>query len=234
MVDGRDASTAHAVARKFRDWLRPKGPADQACARRALCAALSSVVSLLVGTTVVGVAAASGAPRFHLRGIARIDAHVARSHGKLVLSGTVTDDIGAPGPRARVMVQISTEPVGARHPTLVALAPTAPEPCSDAWAVPALEGADRLAVNTDGAARFCVRLALPPGRLRVHLEADGSGFVDGARIDLPVDLGLEPVTLRFDPERQDKRSGSTRKRRRSTSSQRRRTMGSPRQHRACR
>ena len=33
--------------------------------------------------------------RIHLRGIARIDAHVARSHGKLVLSGTVTDDVGA-------------------------------------------------------------------------------------------------------------------------------------------
>jgi hypothetical protein len=138
--------------------------------------------------------------------MARIDAHVARSHGKLVLSGTITDDIGAPTPHARVTVQIATGTAAPQHgllnTTLSALAPIAPEPCSDAWPVPAMEGADRLAIDTDSAARFCVRLALPTGRFVVHVEASGSGFVDGARIDLPVDLALEPVTLRFEPERE--------------------------------
>jgi hypothetical protein len=205
MLDGCDASTAHAVATNFRDEPHARPLVAKLAklakpAKRPLCAALGLALAFAC-TTVVGFAAASGAPRFHLRGIARIDAHVARSHGKLVLSGTVTDDIGAPTARARVSVQISTEPLGAQHPTLIALAQSAPEPCSDAWPVPALEGADRLAVDTDSAARFCIRFALPTGRLFAHIEANGSGFVDAARIDLPVDLAVEPVTLRFDPER---------------------------------
>jgi hypothetical protein len=219
MVDGRDASTANAVATNFRGLGHGHGAAEQAHmlrlalhfsrapqARRASCLCAALILALGAAClSFVGSAAASGVERSHLlalRGIARIDAHVARSHGKLVLSGTVTDDIGAPTPHVRVTVQIATEPAGSAPSTPSALAPMAPEPCSDAWPVPALERADRLAVDTDSAARFCVRLALPPGRLFAHIEANGSGFVDGARIDLPVDMALQPVTLRFDPERE--------------------------------
>jgi hypothetical protein len=101
-----------------------------------------------------------------------------------------------------VAIEISTEPSDATHTKLLVLAQLPPEPCGDAWPVPAMEGANRLVVDTDSAARFCVRLALPTGRLFAHIEANGSGFVDGARTELPVDLALEPVTLRFDPERE--------------------------------
>jgi hypothetical protein len=219
MVDGRDASTAHAVAANFRDGVARKrtraGTGNHARTTRSRLARLSISLApcararralfagrvTLVICTLVGPAAASGAPRFHLRGTARIDAHVARSHGELVVSGTVVDDIGAPTPRARLALQISAEASSPQPPRLAALAPMAPMPCSDAWPAPALEGSERLAVIADGAARFCVRLALPTGRYVAHLEANGSGFVDGASIDLPVDLALEPVTLRFDPER---------------------------------
>ncbi len=197
MLDVRDASAAQAVAANFRACL-PTLPTLQIFFLRFACFVLCATALSLVG--FVGTAAANSAPRIHLRGIARIDAHVARSHGKLVLSGTITDDMGAAAPHAQVAAEISTEWRGA-HDALLPLAPFAPEGCSDGQA-PSLERADRATVQADGSARFCIRLALPTGRYVAHLEASASGFVDGAKIDLPVDLALEPVTLRFDPERQ--------------------------------
>jgi hypothetical protein len=213
MVDGRDASAAHADAANFRDEMTPK--ADAPCrsgesdfARvRSVCSALSiALASACIALIFVGSAAASGAPRLHLRGIARIDAHVARAQGKLVLTGTVTDDLGAAAPHARIGVEIGAVEAsgtgGAQSgASLLPLSPMTPEACSDAWQGPALEDADRALAVADGAGRFCVRLAVPTGRYVAHVEVKGSGLVDGASVDLPVDLALEPVTLRFDPER---------------------------------
>jgi hypothetical protein len=180
MLDGRDASAAQSVAPNF--W---------------------HAISIMVCFLFVGSAAASGAPQYiHLRGMARIDAHVARSHGKLVLSGTITDDMGALAPHARVAVELSTEWRGA-YDRLVPLAPFAPEACGDGGQAPLLERPDRGVTIADASARFCVRLSPPTGRYVAHLEASAGTFVDGTRIDLPVDLALEPVTLRFDPERRE-------------------------------
>jgi hypothetical protein len=71
--------------------------------------------------------------------------------------------------------------------------------------LPVLERADLLLLPTDDAGRFCVRIALPTDRYVAHLETRTAGVADGmidsAKIDLPVDLALEAVTLRFDPER---------------------------------
>ena len=193
MLDGRDASTAQSVASNF-------------ARRSGALAAMAIALSL----QFVGTAAASGAPRFHLRGVARIDAHASRSQGKLVISGTVLDDVGAPlTDHARVAVQISTDTHDRPLLTsgLVSALSMEPEACSDTSpAMTGLDGDTRAVVATDGSARFCVRLALPTGRYVVHLEAPWDGppvgdLVDGARIDLPVDLALAPVTLRFDPER---------------------------------
>jgi hypothetical protein len=167
-------------------------------------------------------AAALTAPgiRVHLRGTARIDAHAARSQGKLVLSGIVTDDLGGGVPGMRVVVQIATLASDAdgsvsgvdrdAHEALLPLAASAPEMCTDVTQAPVLEGVDRMVVPTamsssssasgTGVARFCLRLALPAGRYVAHLDARPTGLVDGARLDLPIDLGLEAVTLRFAPE----------------------------------
>ncbi len=142
--------------------------------------------------------AADGPPHVHVRGTARIEAHTARSSNKLVVSGTVVDDAARPIPGARVAVGIAraTSPAGT-----ATLAGASPEACSDGAAPPVLERGDLLSLPTDDAARFCVRLALPTDRYVVHLESQPAAFVDGARLDLAVDLALEPVTLRFDPER---------------------------------
>ena len=198
-------------------------------------------ITLLTTPSLASAASASGsAPRspsgspsgfrIHLRGVARIDAHAARSQGKLVVSGTVSDDLGGGTAGTRVAVEIASAPsdasgtssapqanapgsTGSSPPSrgLVPLATSAPEMCTDVTQAPVLEGADRMVVPTaisaptstqisGGAARFCVRLALPVGRYVVRLEARPAGLVDGARLDLPVDLGLEAVSLRFDPD----------------------------------
>jgi hypothetical protein len=191
----------------------------------------------LTAPSLASAASASGSTppspsgfRIHLRGVARIDAHAARSQGKLVVSGTVSDDLGGGTAGTRVAVEIARAPsdpngtssapaahapgsTGSSSPSreLVPLATSAPEMCTDVTQAPVLEGADRMVVPTavsaptstqisDGAARFCVRLALPVGRYVVRLEARPAGLVDGARLDLPVDLGLEAVSLRFDPD----------------------------------
>ncbi len=156
-----------------------------------------SVAIALAATAFFTSGAAWGAVRIHLRGTARIDAHVARSQGKLVLSGVVTDDVGATAQGARVSFQLansSAEPAGGVLP----LASWSPEACGSEVAQAAALGPDRVTVATDRSARFCLRLAVPTGRYLAHLEVQSAGLVDGAKLDLPVDLAVAPVTLRFD------------------------------------
>jgi hypothetical protein len=150
-------------------------------------------------------AEANGALRLQVRGNARIDAHAARSQGKLALSGTITDDLGAPAPGARLALQFASAPLQAppmdlaqAAPALLSLIASAPEMCSDLAQAPVLDGDTRLLVVADASARFCLRLAVPPGRYVARLEAKESGFVDGAQLDLPVDIAREAVTLRFE------------------------------------
>jgi hypothetical protein len=138
-----------------------------------------------------------------VKGAARIDAHAARASGRLVLSGTVVDDTARPIAGARVMVSaLASAARGAvAAGDRVPLAGASPEPCSEGGPSPVLERADLLTLPTDDAARFCVRMLLPTDRYVVHLESRATGLIDGAQLDLPVDLALAPVTLRFDPER---------------------------------
>jgi hypothetical protein len=160
----------------------------------------STCALVLAVLTISGAGASS--PHIRVKGTTRIDARAARAGGKLVLSGTVLDDAVHLLPGARVTVAIAR----AAAPTVNgALAGAGAEPCWDGASRPVLERADLLSLPTDDAARFCVRMLLPTDRYVIHLESRGGGamgeLVDPARLDLPVDLALEPVTLRFDPER---------------------------------
>jgi hypothetical protein len=156
----------------------------------------AALAGLLLPAPAAG--AGDGAPHVHVKGSARIEAHTARAAGKLVVSGTVVDDAARPIAGARVAVGIAR---GASPAGTATLAGAAPQACSEGAAPPILERGDLLSLPTDDAARFCVRLALPTDRYVVHLESPATTFVDGAKLDLSVDLALEPVTLRFDPER---------------------------------
>jgi hypothetical protein len=136
------------------------------------------------------------APHVRVKGSARLDAQAGRAAGKLVLSGTVVDDAAHPIAHARVTVSLARAASPAAPLTLPGASPAS---CSDGAREPVLEG-DLLYLATDDGARFCTRLSLPTDRYVVHLEALPTRLVDGARLDLAVDLALEPVTLRFDPE----------------------------------
>jgi hypothetical protein len=171
-------------------------------------AAASTIPHLSFGAGLEGTANAEEGTRIHLRGMARIDAHAARSQGRIVLRGRVTDENDAPAPGMRVAVQLTR---GARESFSLSLA--SPDDCAAEGATTGsrgsprtaqsvvLDGPDRIFVSTDAMGRFCVRLAVPTDRYVAHVEARASGLVDGARLDIPVDLALENVTLRFDPER---------------------------------
>ncbi len=141
------------------------------------------------------LALADGA-HIQVRGVARIDAHTALSSGKLVVSGTVTDDAGRPSSGAEVAIGITRALKGGAVPLGLAL----PESCRDTSRPPTLDGTDRMLLPTDGSGRFCVRLSLPKERYVANFEVRASGPLDGASLELPLDLSLKPVTLRFDPE----------------------------------
>jgi len=183
MTDGGDAERVHAIGtRHF----------------------LGALAALALGAVLPTSVAAQAAPRVAVHGGSRIDAHAARSQGKVVLSGTVVDDTGRAMPQARVVVAATPGDGGdgGDGGADIALASAAAESCSLPPAgLPSLDRADRLSLPADDAGRFCVRLALPSGRYVVHLETTATGLLDGAKLDLPVDPALLPVTLRFDPER---------------------------------
>ena len=132
-----------------------------------------------------------------IRGTSRLEAHAARAGGKLVVSGTVTDDAAHPVPGARVAAGLAR---GAPPAGVATFAGASPEACSEGGPPPVLDRADLLVLPVDEGGRFCVRLSLPVDRYAIHLESRATPLVDAARLDLEVDLALEPVTLRFDPE----------------------------------
>ena len=119
-----------------------------------------------------------------MHGVARIDGHAGRSHGRLLLEGRVVDDAGAPVPSASMTVSIPsvdlsnvTSPCGDEHP--------APGPPS---------------IRTDESGRYCVWIAVPVGSYAVHLEAGPTPWLAKAAADESVDLSKRSVELRFDPE----------------------------------
>jgi hypothetical protein len=133
-----------------------------------------------------------------VRGFARIDAHFALASGKLVISGTVTDDAGRAAPGAEVVVGVGQ---GSRGGSALSLGASLPESCRDASRLPVLDGPERLRLPADASGRFCIRLSLPKDRYVANLEVGASGSLDGSRLEMQLDLSTKPVTLRFDPER---------------------------------
>src|SRR5579863_2621761 len=136
--------------------------------------------------------------RVRVKGFARIDSHFALASGKLVISGTVTDDAGRAVPGAEVVVGVAQASQGGGA---LSLGASLPESCRDASKPPALDGPERLRLSADASGRFCVRLWLPKDRYVANLEVGASGSLDGSRLEMRVDLSMKPVTLRFDPER---------------------------------
>jgi hypothetical protein len=173
-------------------------------------ARLLRILRLLLAAFLLGlgVSGALATTRVHVRGTARIDARASRSSApdgvasgaprKLVLAGSLVDDASQPlaGERVTLSLALKTAPSVA-----LGLPPYTPERCGEGPGPgPALERADALSLKTDAAGRFCVKLSLPVDVYVARLGFDANGNIDATRIELPVDLALRPLTLRFDPE----------------------------------
>src|SRR3984957_12560886 len=161
-------------------------------------ALLTSAASAASASERGGADPSPGSQHVRVKGSARIDAQAGRAAGKLVLSGTVVDDAAHPIAGARLTVGIAHASSPAGTATLTS---ASPESCSDGAPRSVLDRGDLLSLPTDDTARFCASLTLPTDRYVVHLESHPTALGDGPRLDLAVDLALEPVTLRFDPER---------------------------------
>jgi hypothetical protein len=195
----------------------------------AFASALTASLPTFTPTSSGSALAAEGqGVHVRIRGATRIEAHAARALGRIVISGTVTDDGGRPatahGGSPDERVNLGFELATDLHPPMqpgghagaggtVNLSGAAPETCTPTGggpgtgAPPTLVGPDRLGVAVDTAGRFCVKLSLSPGRYVAHLEwppqAPPSGFLDGSRLDWPLDLTFPQVSLlslAFDPE----------------------------------
>jgi hypothetical protein len=167
------------------------------------------VIAALGTYAATSLAAPDPPPRIHLRGSAHIDARWSRlvagsppraqvvgMPGAVALSGTVVDDTARAVGEARVGLRIAGADGGA-----LGLVNAAPAACSEGAAPPSVEAADALVLPADDSGRFCVRLVLPwRGVWVAHLESRAAGNIDAAQLDVPIDLSLTPVTLRFDPE----------------------------------
>ncbi len=165
-------------------------------------------------------APAAATAHVRVRGATRIEAHAARAFGRLVVSGTVTDDVGRPASGDEHVSQVflsfrratddHTDTDGTRGNDTVNVSTALPEACAAAGASasgaapPTLVAPDRLGIAVDAAGHFCVKLALAAERYACHIEVPASGLVDGSKLDWPLDLRLPAVaivSLAFDPER---------------------------------
>jgi hypothetical protein len=146
-------------------------------------------------------AAQAKAPRVRVLGHAHVDARVTRDGGKVSLSGAVVDDAGRPVAGAVVVVSLEHAPRAANAPVSVPLPRAFPEACEPGNPEPEAEGADRLTLVTDAAARFCVALSLESDRYVARVASRETALVEATTAVLSFDLTLAPVTLRFAPER---------------------------------
>jgi len=143
-------------------------------------------------------AATQGAPRIRVKGSAHLDVRAARRAGGLAVSGIVVDDAARPIAGAHVGISFAL----ASNPLAFApLSSSSAQACAEGGTAPTPEGGHMLGVTTDEGARFCVRVSLATNRYVARIEARGSEFVEGGMLDVPIDLALPLVTLRFDSER---------------------------------
>lgn len=137
---------------------------------------------------------ARAAPTLRVKAQTRIDAHVVRSRGTLLLQGQVKDDLSAPIARVGVTISLKTAD---GHAVAMPDASHGSTSCAS----PQLEGdGSSLRVVSDEAGRFCLRVPLPSQVLVATIDAAGSDYLSNATVSVPADLTRQAVVLAFDPE----------------------------------
>ena len=80
----------------------------------------------------------------------------------------------------------------------MALASAAPESCQIGAPRAVLGSPEQLLLPLDPSGRFCVQVTVPVARYVAHFEVPLSDGIDGATLDLPLDLTLRSLTLSFE------------------------------------
>lgn len=160
-----------------------------------------------------GNAQAEG-PRIHVHGAARIEATGRRMSVAggalpiaLVLSGSLRDDAGQPLSNQAVSIKLSrgassqavrfaADTPNGGHPSEL---PSAAR-CAITDPAVQVDGEETIVASVAESGRFSVCLGLPVDRYVVHLSSPASALIDGAALDLSVDLGRHSLALRFDGE----------------------------------
>jgi hypothetical protein len=144
-----------------------------------------------------------------VRGTSRIDAEVTHFRERFTVRGSLLDDAAKPIPEATLTLSATAE----GETGLVRLGA---ERCEGRGGVPKNRG-ESIVLTSDEAGRFCVRLDVrhpnedgaphahdarvpSSGKYVAHIAFEGGGLVDGATLDVPVDLARRSLSLHFDPE----------------------------------
>ena len=139
---------------------------------------------------------AADAARVHVHGTARIEAHMARESGLVMIRGQATDDAGDAIDHAVLKARIERK--SDAH-AISASALGATDCDVSAHAIEAA-GDETLLLRADDAGRFCMKASLGVDQYTLHLTIDATPLLDAASLDLPLDLTARPLTLTFDPE----------------------------------
>ena len=150
---------------------------------------------------------AEHADRVHVRGAARLDVHASRIAQKLVLRGTLTDDsaIRLAGQTLALSLLDGTD----AHRPVLPFTVNGPNACSsgrdERGGLYPIDASGAALVPTDEAGGFCLEVVVPIDRYVARVAWRGSPWLDGAALDLPVDLTRRQVLLSFVPEPDDRR-----------------------------
>ena len=136
------------------------------------------------------------AARVHVHGAARIEAHMARESGLVMIRGRATDDAGDAIDHAVLKARIERKS-DAHAITTSALAAT---DCDSTSRAIETAGDETLLLRADDAGRFCMKTSLGVDQYELHLSIDATPLLDAATLDVALDLTARPLTLTFDPE----------------------------------
>lgn len=125
--------------------------------------------------------------RVVVRGAAEIDARVQTMGDALVVDGLVRDEGGVAISGANI--RASFDGSGAE----VEAARRALKPCDEAQKVAA-----GFQARSDGTGRFCIRTTSISTAGRIALEFPGTSMFDGAKLELPFDIGKHLLAIDFD------------------------------------
>lgn len=146
--------------------------------------------------------------RVRVRGESRLEVRPGRDGGDVVLRGVLVDDAGQGLGGATVSGRLSREagaesdggPADAATETAVRGARTCEGGAARAGVhLQESAGGLALALDTDDAGRFCVRLHLEAARYLATFTWPGTSLVVGAATSVPFDAARQALTLRFDP-----------------------------------